>query len=112
MKVKIAVASTDGKVVNEQFGVAKSFHIFEIGVKNYKYLETRKIDSCCGNENCPNAALDDVIEVIRDCIAVVAAKIGEGAGLYMGEKGFTVFEAPYLIDAVINKIIDDDLLEQ
>jgi predicted Fe-Mo cluster-binding NifX family protein len=111
MKVKIAIASTDGKVVNEHFGRAKLFHIFEIEVNNYRYLETRNVNSCCNNEGHSDAAFDKVIEVIKDCIAIVVAKIGDGASLYMGEKGFTVFEAPYLIDAVINKIIKDDLLE-
>lgn len=111
MKVKIAIVSTDGKVVNEHFGRAKYFHIFEIDVNNYRYLETRNINSSCNDESHSNATLDDVIEVIKDCTAIVVAKIGDGASLYMGKKGFTVFEAPYLIDAVIKKIIEDDLLE-
>ena len=111
MKVKIAIASTDGKVVNEHFGRAKHFHIFEIELNNYKYLETRNVNSCCTGEGHSNAAFDEVIEGIKDCIAIVVAKIGDRASLYMGKKGFTVFEAPYLIDSVINKIIEDDLLE-
>ncbi|MDD3394956.1 MAG: NifB/NifX family molybdenum-iron cluster-binding protein [Anaerotignum sp.] len=111
MKVKIAVASTDGKVVNEHFGRAEYFHIFEIEKNNYDYLETRNVKPCCSNEGHTNAAFEKVIEGIKDCVAIVVAKIGDGASLYLEEKGFAIFEAPYFIDGVIKKIIEDELLE-
>ncbi len=111
MEVKIAVASTDGKVVNEHFGRAKYFHIFEVEGGGYKYLETRNVKPCCTQEGHTNAAFDQVIERVKDCVAIVVAKIGDGASLYMEERGFTIFEAPYFIDAVIEKMITDGLLE-
>lgn len=111
MEVKIAVASTDGKVVNEHFGRAKCFHIFEVKGSGYKYLETRNVNQCCTQEGHTNQAFDKVIEKIKDCVAIVVSKIGDGASLYLEEKGFAIFEAPYFIDEVIKKMIEDHLLE-
>lgn len=111
MKIKIAIASTDGKVVNEHFGRAEHFHIFEIQEDYYKYLETRITSACCNNQNHSNAAFDRIVEILKDCIAIVVAKIGDGASTYLESKGFIVFEAPYLIDSVIKKMIEDNLLE-
>ena len=112
MEAKIAVASTDGKVVNEHFGRAKCFHIFEVEGGGYKYLETREVAPCCTEGGHTNAAFDFVAEKIKDCVAIVVAKIGDGASLYMEEKGFTIFEAPYFINAVIERMIEDQLLEE
>lgn len=111
MTVKVAVASTDGKVVNEHFGRARNFHIFEVEGGGYKYLETRDVKPCCTQEGHTNQAFDKVIERIKDCAAIVVSKIGDGASFYMEEKGFTIIEAPYFIDAVIKKMIQDHLLE-
>lgn len=41
MPYKVAFASSDGKVVNQHFGKAKKFLIFQIGDNGAEYLETR-----------------------------------------------------------------------
>lgn len=49
MSYRVAAASTDGKVVNQHFGRAELFHIFEISEdEGYRFLESRKVDACCG----------------------------------------------------------------
>lgn len=110
MKVKIAVASTDGKVINEHFGRAENFHIFEVQPGSYRYLETRSVNSCCNSGSHSNALFDAVAETLKDCVAIITAKIGDGAEAYMESKGFTVFEAPYAVNAVLDKVIEDNLL--
>ena len=43
MSFKVAVASSDGKYVNQHFGMAQQFLIFEIDDEgNYKFLEPQK----------------------------------------------------------------------
>ncbi|QIB67967.1 hypothetical protein Ami103574_00980 [Aminipila butyrica] len=111
MNNKIAIASTDGKVVNEHFGRAQHFHIFEIGKGGYRHLESRTVSACCHSQGHNHEAFDKVAKALRDCRAIIVAKIGEGASTYLESKGFLVFEAPYLIDGVMKKIIEDNLLE-
>jgi len=38
MSYEIAVASSDGKVVNQHFGKATNFLIFEVEGDNFKYI--------------------------------------------------------------------------
>ena len=46
MAYRIAVASTDGIVVNQHFGHAERFHIVELDAETekYEYTETRKVE--------------------------------------------------------------------
>lgn len=47
---KVAVASSDGIVVNQHFGRADTFFIYEVaGTGNYRFLETRTVTPVCGS---------------------------------------------------------------
>ena len=106
MIYKVALASTDGKIVNQHFGHAEKFHIIEID-DNYRYLETRLVSACCkGNEH-EISAFELVAEALRDVQAIVVSRIGKGASDYMESKGFVIYEAPYPIDAVMDKIVTE-----
>ncbi|HEY0196185.1 MAG TPA: NifB/NifX family molybdenum-iron cluster-binding protein [Methanobacterium sp.] len=43
MSYKVAVASSDGKFVNQHFGMAQQFLIFEIDDDEYKFMELRRM---------------------------------------------------------------------
>ncbi len=47
MKWKAAVASSDGKVINQHFGRAKEFLIFEITNQEFQFLELRQNNPAC-----------------------------------------------------------------
>ena len=49
MAYRIAIASTDGIVVNQHFGHAERFHIIEIDdeKKTYDYIGTRESERVC-----------------------------------------------------------------
>ena len=111
MGMKIAIASTDGKVINEHFGRANRFMIFEVCPQHYEYKEWRKVQRCCHSGEHEFKAFEEVARVLIDCMAIVVAKIGESASHYMESKGFIVFEAPYWIEDVLQKMIEEHLLE-
>lgn len=111
MSVKVAIASTDGKVINEHFGRADRFHIFSIENEKYQFVETRSVEVCCNGGEHEESAFEKVSRVLGDCQAIIVAKIGDGASSYLEMKGFEVFEAPYFITDVLQKIIDDKLIE-
>lgn len=111
MNVKIAIATTDGKVINEHFGRAKMFYIFEVDEKQAKFLESRSVERCCENGEHQEDAFYKVAETLKDCKAIFVAKIGYGAVTYMESKGFKIFEAPFFIPDVLDRIIQDNILE-
>ena len=108
MKYRVAAASTDGKVINQHFGKAESFHIFEISEDGtYRFIESRKVDSCCRGGGHETGAFEDVARTLWDVQAILVGRIGEGASDYMERRGFVVYEAPFLINSVLERIIND-----
>lgn len=112
MSVRVAVASTDGKVVNQHFGHADIFYLFEIDTDNnrFDYIDKRGIEPCCNSFGHSQQAFENVAEKISDCKAIIVSQIGEGAVNFFESKGFEVVEAPYLIVDVLNKILQDKLI--
>lgn len=111
MAYRIAIASTDGIVVNQHFGHAERFHIIEIENGKYKYIGTRESERVCQGHYHHDSSFDKVIDVLSDVHAVVVAKIGQGASQQLESHGLTVYEAPHPIEPLIEKIINDKLWE-
>ena len=113
MTFKVAVASTDGIVVNQHFGHAERFHIVELHTDDLtsRYTETRPVQRVCQGHEHSDSAFDAVLETLSDVSAILVAKIGQGASDYLESKGMLVYESPFLVDAVIEKILKDKLWE-
>ena len=113
MTYKVAVASSDGIVINQHFGHAERFHIVELHTDDLtsKYTETRPVERVCQGHEHSESAFDAVLETLSDVSAILVAKIGQGASDYLESKGMIVYEAPFLVDAIIEKILTDKLWE-
>jgi len=112
MKHRIAVASTDGKVINQHFGHADQFHILDITEEGHTFVETRFSKPVCGNGGHQSQDFDAVVDLLSDCQGVFVSRIGPGASDYMKSKGVLVLEAPYSIDKVVSKIRTGNILEK
>lgn len=77
--LKMAVASSDGKVINQHFGKATRFLIIESDGEEIKVFEVRENTPACGSLEYGGHA-DDVlnrsISIISDCFAVLCSRIG------------------------------------
>lgn len=111
LSVRAAIASTDGIVVNEHFGRADRFHIYELSDSGFRFIETRFTDKCCHGGEHEDISFDRIAEALSDCKAVFVSKIGYGAAAYMESKGFEIFESPNFINDVLQKVIDEKILE-
>lgn len=111
ISVRVAVASTDKAVINEHFGRAEFFHIYDLDKSGSRFIETRDTVKCCNGGEHEDNAFDKAADVLHDCKAIFVAKIGYGAAAYMESKGFEIFESPNYIEDVLQKVIDDELLE-
>ena len=74
--ILIAVATKGGERINEHFGHAKEFQIYEVGPKGAKFVGHRRVDQYCEGGSGDEDALDTVLSAINDCTAVFVAKVG------------------------------------
>ena len=77
--IRVAVASSDGKTVNEHFGRARRFMIFTLEDGAWHHLEDREnLPPCVGHEH-NDDLLEQTAELIADCRGVVVSQVGSGA---------------------------------
>lgn len=108
---KIALTSKNGVDVDEHFGRATFFRIYELSENSYSFLESRDAVAACQHARTHSKTdFDTVIDLLSDCDALLVKKIGEGAASYLIAKGVRVFEVSGSIDAVLNKFVTDKLL--
>jgi nitrogen fixation protein NifB len=77
--VRIAVASRGSQLVDEHFGHATRFLVYEASASGVRYIEQRSTDVYChGSETCGEAesALARSLRALEGCIAVLCSKIG------------------------------------
>ena len=110
-KYQIAVASSDGIVVNSHFGRADQFLIYQLEIDNEnddwmkKYVELRKVVPVCQGGNHDDNRLQETAKLFSDCKYVLVSRIGQGAAFALEGKGITPMELPGMIDESIEKLI-------
>jgi nitrogen fixation protein NifB len=76
IKILVAVATKGGGRINEHFGHAKEFQVYELSTAGAKFVGHRRVDLYCQGGFGEDASLDTIIRAINDCAAVFVAKIG------------------------------------
>lgn len=105
MGYKAAVASSDGKVVNQHFGRAKQFLIFSIEGDVFRFLEIRENIPACGTmEHSPNG-LAETIDLISDCRVVLVCRIGPAAEQQLMDRGIRSYMSGDFIEDALKEII-------
>lgn len=72
----VAVATKGSGLINEHFGHAKEFQVYELSAKGAKFVGHRRVDLYCQGGYGDEDSLSTVIRAINDCHAVFVAKIG------------------------------------
>lgn len=122
MSYKIAVASSDSENINETFGSAKSFVIYEVSDGVCKRFEERictteeKVaENNCNSKVCGNSdgcgsgcggqgGNSAKVELISDCRAVVCKKIGFHIQKQLERKAISFFDVSCTIKEALDKI--------
>ncbi|NEQ46602.1 MAG: nitrogenase cofactor biosynthesis protein NifB [Leptolyngbya sp. SIOISBB] len=105
-KVLVAVASKGGGLVNQHFGHAKEFMIYEVDAAEAKFIGHRKIADYCQGGYGEEAALDGILQTIEDCQAILAMKIGPCPQKAIKAAGIEVVEDYGVIEAIARKYYD------
>jgi nitrogen fixation protein NifB len=77
--VLMAVATAGGGLINQHFGHAREFLIYEATSQDVRFVGHRKVDLyCSGGDTCGDAetALQKTIRTLSGCEAVLCSKIG------------------------------------
>jgi nitrogen fixation protein NifB len=99
-KILVAVATKGNRLVNQHFGHAKEFQIFEVDGADVKFVAHRKVDHYCQSGYGEEATLEHIIKTIADCKGVLASKIGLCPQKELRKAGLEPFEAYDVIDKV------------
>lgn len=104
-KWRVAIASRDGKVINEHFGRAKEFLIVDIDREgSYEFIERRPVHVLCENGEHSDQGLLDSVAALSDCSIVLVARIGTGAKRALELNHISVFEQPEIIEDALAKL--------
>ena len=77
--VKMAVATSGGGLINQHFGHATEFLVYEASSTGVRFISHRKVDQyCIGGDTCgeKESALSGSIRALQGCEAVLCSKIG------------------------------------
>jgi predicted Fe-Mo cluster-binding NifX family protein len=97
VKLRVAVSSETGRLVDSHFGKANTFMIYEVSDAEIKHIEDREIDEEWEmGGGAPKSA--GRVKAISDCDAVVTSRIGVHAQDSLKEHGVLGVEYPYQID--------------
>ena len=122
MAYKIAVASSDGKTVNQHLGNASVLKIYTAEGLDFQFSEDRKVEleksegkaecqsgcsSGCSSGNgsgCSGGGNPQSVEIVADCRAVVAAKIGKNARRQLELRAISAFDIEIPVEETLSKI--------
>lgn len=124
MHYKIAIASSDEVHIDETFGSAMGFHIFEIKNGRYQKVEERIVEEnneelqCgisdgCNKYNCHseagscctgNEGNSQKVGLIADCRCVICKKIGFQILKQLESKAITAFDVDCTVSQALEKI--------
>jgi len=97
---KVAVASTDGITINEHFGKAKEFWIYEVNETGaYTFLERREIPQDINASH--THAASKAIGLLTDVEVVLAAQIGRHAESELQAKGILSLSVTSSVDKAL-----------
>ena len=92
----IAVASKDGRQIDQHFGHAERFLIYEVDGSEARLVDEKKVERYCSYDtDHPLRAhiLKAIADALTGCRAVVCAQIGQGPQMEIERLGIDAFVA-------------------
>jgi len=103
---RLAVASTDRNMVDQHFGHARRFLIYEVIDKDIRFVEERKVENyCTGPEEClsKEKRLLATILMLKDCKSILVSMIGPYPKKRLTEEGIKPIICCNSIEHAISK---------
>lgn len=76
-KIRLAVSTTTGNIIDQHFGHSKEFYIYEYKNNEVKFLESRGVEKYCNGPECDGEnKIEKIIGALSDCQMVLSLRIG------------------------------------
>lgn len=111
MAIRIAVASSDGATVNQHFGRARQFRVYELSDESFEFVEARTAAPACSGQEHNDNLLEQMAELIADCHAVVVSQIGATAIDVLIGRRIMPFALEGSIEAALDTLKDSNRLK-
>lgn len=109
VKFRIAVATSDGIVVNQHFGRADKFRIYDINQDNtFDFKEERTVGPVCQAGSHDDLQMKESVSRLTDCKYVLVSRIGQGAINALEQMGINPMELPGIIEESVQKLVAYD----
>lgn len=105
--IRVAVSSKGGGLVNQHFGHANEFLIYEADADDIRFIGTRGVQRYCfGSETCGDEekSMEKIIELLSDCRAVLCSRIGPGPRKALEQAGIACIETYDLIPNAVDQV--------
>ncbi len=104
----IAVASKDGKEINQHFGHAERFLIYEVNAAAVTLVDEKKVERYCTYDEAHplrGHVLRGISSALAGCRAIVCAQIGQAPQEEMAQQGFPVYALQGLIKPALAELV-------
>jgi nitrogen fixation protein NifX len=105
MAYRIAIASSNGESVDQHFGQAENFLIYEITDNDINFIEDREVEAASNGKEHSDIGLSRVADTLQDCKAVFVFKIGMKASRYLYQRGLKSFDVDYSLHHIFNILL-------
>jgi nitrogenase molybdenum-iron protein alpha/beta subunit/MoaA/NifB/PqqE/SkfB family radical SAM enzyme len=110
-----AVSSKSGVLVDQHFGHATDFYIYEYKNKNIRFKERRSVTKYCdGEESCDGMGggskgdkMEAILETVKDCDGVLAMRIGEAPKEKLKQKAILTFTTYDRIEDAVRQAAEE-----
>ena len=104
---RCAAATSDGLLVDQHFGRAKAFEIYDIASDgSFEFVESRSVPRACrGEEGHDDAALLEAADLLSDCAFVIVARVGPAAWAQLEHRGIASYSLVAEVDTAIEKVV-------
>ncbi len=104
---KYAVASKSGMLVDQHFGKATEFFIYESNGETVRFVEKRLVSNYCSNASeCggdAKSSIETILSALSDCQAVLALRTGDAPSRKLESSGIRVISTYDRIEDAILK---------
>lgn len=101
----IAVTSTDGVMIDQHFGHAERFLVYDVEGGTIASSSERPVSRYCSydpDHPLRTNVLEEIVDSLQGCRVILTHRIGEAPRQYLESRGFEIFElSGNVTDAVI-----------
>jgi predicted Fe-Mo cluster-binding NifX family protein len=108
MSYRIAIASSNGESVDQHFGQAQNFLIYQVSSKGIDFVEDREVQLVQSETPHSEENLERLVKLLEDCSAVFVLKIGARSSGYLQLHHISVFEVDFSLNHIFTTLIKQE----